>query len=55
MAIKKCPRCKASFSCEGDNDCWCEQVQILRKDMIKIMERFNDCLCPDCLKMYEAK
>lgn len=55
MAEKKCPQCNKIFTCEGDSDCWCEHVQILKKDMIAIMERFNDCLCPECLKMYETK
>lgn len=54
MAIKKCPKCAAQFTCEGDNDCWCEQVQVLKKEMITIMERYTDCLCPDCLAEYET-
>lgn len=55
MAIKTCPECKKQFTCDGDNDCWCEQVQVLKKDMIRIMERYTDCLCPDCLSEYETR
>jgi len=54
MAVKKCQKCGASFSCEGDKDCWCEKVEINRKEMIEIMETYTDCLCPDCLKQFEA-
>lgn len=52
---KKCPKCGQTFLCEGDNDCWCESVQLHKKEMIEIMENFTDCLCPDCLKKYERE
>ncbi len=49
---KKCPKCGNLFSCEADNDCWCESFQIHKKEMLAITENYNDCLCPDCLKNY---
>jgi hypothetical protein len=52
--MKKCPKCGSRFSCEGDQDCWCEKVHIHKVQMIEIMERYSDCLCPDCLKQYAA-
>ncbi len=55
MTIKICPKCASRFTCDGDNDCWCEQVQVLKKDMVTIMERYTDCLCPDCLKAFETR
>ena len=55
MATKICPECGRKFTCDGDNDCWCEHSQVLKKDMIRIMERYTDCLCPDCLSEYETK
>ncbi len=55
MARKKCPACGSSFNCEGDSDCWCEQVQIHRAQLQLIMEKYDDCLCPGCLKQFEAK
>jgi len=55
MSRKTCPSCGKTFKCDGDNDCWCEGRQIHRVQMIEIMERFSDCICPDCLKKYEAK
>jgi hypothetical protein len=51
---KKCPRCGATFRCLGDQDCWCESVQILQKDFIRITQSYSDCLCPACLKEYAS-
>jgi hypothetical protein len=50
---KICPSCDASFICTGGEDCWCEKVRINKKEMLIIMQKYNDCLCPDCLKKYE--
>jgi len=55
MSKKICQKCGGEFPCEGDKDCWCEKLQIHRVEMIKIMELYSDCLCPECMKKYEAK
>jgi len=55
MAVKKCPRCRSKFTCDGDNDCWCEKTHIHKVQMLEIIETYNDCICPDCLKLYEAR
>ena len=55
MATKTCPRCGASFRCEGDKDCWCESRQIHRALMLQLLEEYTDCICPACLKAYEAR
>ncbi len=55
MGMKKCQKCGAQFRCEGEGDCWCEQVQIHRVQMLEILERYTDCICPRCMKEYEAK
>lgn len=55
MAIKSCQKCGLQFTCEGDNDCWCEKVHLHRKAMVEIMERYNDCLCPECLAEFEEE
>jgi hypothetical protein len=52
---KVCPRCAAKFTCSGENDCWCEDHQIHKKEMILIMEKFDDCLCPQCLSMFSEE
>ena len=41
--------------CEGEKDCWCESAQIHKKELIVIMDRYHDCLCPDCLANFSEK
>ena len=55
MTEKTCPSCGKVFVCEGENDCWCENAQIHRKDLIVIMDRYDDCLCPECLLKYSEE
>jgi hypothetical protein len=50
--LKRCPACGRFFTCQGDNDCWCEKVRIHSREMKIIMNTYKDCLCPDCLKKY---
>ncbi|MBN2610518.1 MAG: cysteine-rich CWC family protein [Bacteroidales bacterium] len=50
--IKTCPRCGKKFTCFGDHDCWCEHLNIHKKEMLEILETYHDCLCPDCLGKY---
>jgi hypothetical protein len=50
--LKKCPSCGKFFTCQGDDDCWCESYQIHKKDFLKLQEEYSDCICPDCLKKY---
>lgn len=38
-----------------DEDCWCENASIHKREMILIMDRFDDCLCPECLAKYEEE
>lgn len=54
MALKRCPKCGNDFSCDGDGDCWCEHVPLHRAQMLEILQRYTDCICPECLKEYEA-
>ena len=55
MAEKKCPRCGKKFNCESDKDCWCESYQIHKKEMVEIIGRYPDCLCPECLGFFAEK
>jgi hypothetical protein len=50
---KICPACGKPFTCSGNDDCWCEKVRISKKELLRIMNTYSDCLCPDCLKKYE--
>ena len=42
--IKTCRKCNESFTCGGDEKCWCMDEPIL------VELNGEDCLCPDCLK-----
>ncbi len=53
--LKKCPRCGNAFECFGEQDCWCENFEVHRKEMLKIMENYTDCLCRDCLMKFAEK
>jgi hypothetical protein len=55
MNTKKCQKCGRTFRCEGDSDCWCESVNIHRSALQDILENYTDCICPDCLRIYEAR
>ena len=50
--LKKCPSCGKFFTCHGERDCWCESFQIHQKDFLVITQKYNDCICPECLKQY---
>jgi len=51
--LKRCPACGRFFTCQGDQDCWCEKVRIHSREMKVIMNTYKDCLCPRCLKKFE--
>jgi hypothetical protein len=53
--IKSCPSCGNSFPCHSNDDCWCEKAKLHKKEMLVIMEKYTDCLCPDCLKKFEKE
>ncbi|MGH7258220.1 MAG: cysteine-rich CWC family protein, partial [Nitrospiraceae bacterium] len=44
-----CEACGHSFTC-GGYGCWCGRIGITEKQMNWIAARFQECLCPDCLK-----
>jgi hypothetical protein len=47
--MKVCEACGQSFGC-GGYGCWCGQVAITERQMDWIAARFQNCLCPECLK-----
>lgn len=51
---KKCPRCGRTFSCfqQTGKPCWCEKYLISPEVLVRIREKYHDCLCPDCLPEY---
>ena len=52
---KKCPSCGKVFTCSGESDCWCESVQIHKREFLILNEKYTDCICKDCLNEYAEK
>lgn len=50
--VKRCPSCGKGFVCQGEDDCWCEKLRIHQREMKMIMNKYTDCLCPDCLQKF---
>ena len=48
---KKCPRCGRSFECKvgNVNQCQCSGISFTEEEKKFIGEKYNDCLCRDCL------
>jgi hypothetical protein len=48
---KICPRCKAAFECKaGDiSHCQCRHITLSVEEMTFVEERYQDCLCINCL------
>jgi len=49
---KKCPRCGNTFVCSTSAKCWCFEIDVPADTMEIIQEKWQGCLCPDCLKSF---
>ena len=47
---KRCEKCGETFGCGGLLGCWCRDVKLDTATLALLKERYNDCLCPECLK-----
>ena len=48
---KTCPRCGAAFGCSNpEPGCWCEGVSVPADRQAVLASRYENCLCPGCLK-----
>jgi len=47
-----CPKCEKEFNCSPSGKCWCYEVFIPPDKLNEIGEKYNSCLCPDCLKEF---
>jgi hypothetical protein len=54
---KVCAKCKKEFECKADDieNCDCNSIQMNSSMLEIIKEKFQDCLCVDCLKELNAK
>jgi hypothetical protein len=50
-----CPECGKSFHCSKSGKCWCYEVQLSPEKLAWIGEKYESCLCPDCLKKIAEK
>ncbi len=48
----KCPKCGKSFHCSTSSKCWCYEYDVPTEKMEWIQDRFQGCLCPECLREY---
>jgi hypothetical protein len=48
---KSCPRCNQAFECKPGNitQCQCFGIELIAELKAYIEQRYNDCLCRDCL------
>ncbi len=49
---KNCPRCGIAFECKAGNiaQCQCCGIELNAEQRAYIEQRYNDCLCRDCLQ-----
>jgi hypothetical protein len=48
---KVCEKCGAKFDCYSPcGPCWCDDVKLKPEALAELRSRYNDCLCPNCLK-----
>ncbi len=54
---KACPRCRQPFECKvGDiGHCQCNGIRLTAEERSFIEQRYNDCLCRDCLEALQNK
>jgi len=49
---KICENCGKEFTCTHNEKCWCGNFVISRELSLYLKEKFNDCLCPECLEKH---
>jgi len=49
-----CPKCGQSFICNPNGICWCVKFTIPAENLEFLKKTYPDCLCPECLKGFEA-
>ncbi|PZF74644.1 cysteine-rich CWC family protein [Taibaiella soli] len=55
--VKNCPRCNGPFECKvGDiAHCQCMTVTLTDEERTFLGERFDDCLCANCMRALKAE
>lgn len=47
---KRCSSCGQSMCCTEGTDCWCSQETVDPAKRKELKEKYQDCVCRDCLK-----
>ena len=48
-----CESCGDEFTCGASlKGCWCMDLQLTDKSREELKKKFDDCLCPSCLKEF---
>ncbi len=45
-----CPACGSSFTCELSAECWCASVNVPPAVREYLADRYESCLCRNCLE-----
>jgi Cysteine-rich CWC len=54
MKDKICSKCNVTFSCGSpEPGCWCESIHLTHETLQLLKEKYDNCLCPECLKSFE--
>jgi hypothetical protein len=49
-----CPKCGKKFHCSPSGKCWCIEVFVAPDMLSEINEKYDTCLCPECLKGFSG-
>ncbi len=54
---KVCPKCSAAFECYRTVklSCWCENYTVRPENLKLLADKYNNCLCPECLQLFAEK
>jgi hypothetical protein len=54
---KTCPRCQQPFECKPGHisACQCNGIQLTEEEKAFIADRYDDCLCINCLRSLKDK
>jgi hypothetical protein len=52
---KVCESCGNTFGCGAKLDgCWCAELTLPESAVQEIKEKFEKCLCPECLRIFAS-
>jgi hypothetical protein len=53
--MKACAKCGEQFGCGATSGgCWCSGLTLSRDTLEHLRDKFDSCLCPNCLRDYAS-